>query len=309
VTGICEGRTAIVTGAGRGIGRAHALELARQGANVVVNDVGFDRDGSGSATSAPAQAVVEEIEAAGGHAVADAHDVADWDGAAQLVETALTAFGQLDILVNNAGILRDRMLVNMSIEEWDAVIRVHLRGTFAPTRHAAAHWRDQAKLGHPVDARVINTSSGSGLYGNPSQINYGAAKAGIASFTLIAARELERYGVTVNAVAPTALTRMTEGLPSFERAAGGTDFDEFAPENISPVVAWLASEHSRGVSGRVFNVAGGMVGVADGWDRGADIRKAGRWESAELCDVMPGLLARAKPIPPLRAPEPADAPR
>jgi NAD(P)-dependent dehydrogenase (short-subunit alcohol dehydrogenase family) len=301
VNGICDGRVAIVTGAGRGIGRAHALELARQGAKVVVNDLGFDRDGTGGTTSEPAEAVVKEILELGGEAVANADDVADWDGAKRLIDAALGAFGTLDVVVNNAGILRDRMLVNMTIDEWDAVIRVHLRGTFCPSRHAAAFWRDRSKAGDEVDARIINTSSGSGLYGNPSQINYGAAKAGIASFTLIAARELERYGATVNAVAPTALTRMTEGLPSFARDEEPSDaFDPFSPENISPMVAWLASPHSRGVSGRVFNVAGGLISVADGWDRGAKVEKAGRWEPDELIEIVPELLSRAKPIPSVR---------
>ena len=300
--GICDGRVAIVTGAGRGIGRAHALELARQGAKVVVNDVGSGRDGIGAVTSGPADEVVEQIHEEGGHAVANASDVADWDAAKSMIDAAVDEFGRLDVLVNNAGILRDRMLVNMSAEEWDAVIRVHMRGTFCPSRHAAAHWRDLAKRGSPVDARIINTSSGSGLYGNPSQINYGSAKAGIASFTLIASRELERYGVTVNAVAPAALTRMTEELPSYQQAVDPEVFNPYSPDNVSPLVAWLASIHSRDVTGRVFNVAGGLIGVADGWDRGAEIIKYGRWDPAELIEMVPRLLDKAKPIPPLVPP-------
>ena len=227
MSGICEGRVVVVTGGGRGLGRAHALEFARQGASVVVNDLGSEVDGSG-ATVGPAAEVVAEIETMGGRAVADGSDIADWDGAAALIQRAIDTYGQVDTLVNNAGILRDRMLTNMSVDEWDSVIRVHLRGTFAPTRWAASHWRERAKAGEANDARVINTSSASGLYGNPGQTNYGAAKAGIAAFTLIAAKELVRYGVTVNAIAPGARTRMTAGLgmavidePELLRMLGG----------------------------------------------------------------------------------------
>src|SRR5688500_15565199 len=209
--GINDGRVVIVTGAGRGIGRGHALAFAREGARVVVNDLGAEVDGSGSSTG-PAGQVVDEIRAAGGQAVANGDDVSDWEGAQRLVNTAIETFGGLDVLVNNAGILRDRMLVNMTEDEWDAVVRVHLKGTFAPTRWAAAYWRERAKAGETNDARVINTSSTSGIFGNPGQTNYGAAKSGIAGFTVILAQELGRYGVTVNAIAPGALTRMTEGL-------------------------------------------------------------------------------------------------
>jgi NAD(P)-dependent dehydrogenase (short-subunit alcohol dehydrogenase family) len=293
-SGICEGRVVIITGAGRGIGRAHALEFSRQGARVVVNDLGAGVHGEGEPISRPAEEVVREIRAEGGEAVANADDVADWDGARRLVDTALDTFGGLDVLVNNAGILRDRMLVSMSIDEWDAVIRVHLRGTFAPSRHAAAYWRDQAKAGADVDARIINTSSGSGLYGNPSQSNYGAAKAGIAAFTLIA-------------VAPAALTRMTEALPRYGApdpgGSGAPVFHEYAPENVAPLVVWLGSALSRGVTGRVFNVAGGSIGVADGWDRGPEVNKHARWDPADLTEVVTSLLALAKPIPPLRVEE------
>jgi NAD(P)-dependent dehydrogenase (short-subunit alcohol dehydrogenase family) len=290
VTGICEGRVAIVTGAGRGIGRGHALELARQGARVVVNDLGAAVDGIGS-DKGPAHATVDEIRAFGGDAVTNTDDVADWNGARQLVHTAIGTFGRLDILVNNAGILRDRMLFNMTEGEWDAVMRVHLKGTFAPTRWAAAYWRAEHKAGRPVDARVICTSSTSGLFANPGQSNYGAAKSGIATFAIIAGKELARYGVTVNAIAPGARTRMTENLGRSRSAPGPDEWDERAPENIAPLVAWLASPESRGITGRVFLVSGGRIAVADGWRRGAEVERANRWDPAELGGVVPGLLA------------------
>jgi NAD(P)-dependent dehydrogenase (short-subunit alcohol dehydrogenase family) len=300
--GICDGRVVVVTGAGGGLGRAHALELARQGAKVVVNDLGADVHGDGPRRSAPAEAVAAEIRAAGGEAIASADDVADWEGAGRVVAQALDEFGDLHAVVNNAGILRDRMLVNMTIDEWDAVIRVHLRGTFATTRHALDYWRARSKAGIDVDARVINTTSGSGLFGNPSQANYGAAKAGIASFTIIASRELSRYGITVNAIAPTAYTRMTAELGRYGPQEGDT-FDLYAPENVSPVVAWLASTHSREVTGRVFIAHGGFVGIADGWDRGPSLDKHSRWDPYVLDDVIPKLLAEARPIPPIRPPQ------
>jgi NAD(P)-dependent dehydrogenase (short-subunit alcohol dehydrogenase family) len=296
VTGICEGRIAVVTGAGRGIGRGHALELARQGAKVVVNDIGADVNGQGSSTG-PAGEVVDAIRDSGGEAVANGDDVSDWDGAGRLINTAIDTFGGLDILVNNAGILRDRMLVNMTIDEWDAVIRVHLRGTFAPTQRAAAYWREREKAGETNDARVINTSSSSGIYGNIGQTNYGAAKAGIAAFTIIAAKELGRYGVTVNALAPTARTRMTEALA---RARGVADpepgtFDDRDPENVAPLVAWLASPESASVTGRVFNVSGGRISVAEGWHAGPGADKGARWDPAELGPVVLDLVDRAAP--------------
>ncbi len=291
MSGIMEGRVVIVTGAARGIGRGHALEFARQGAKVVVNDLGAETDGTGSSTGAAGE-VAEEIRAMGGEAVVSGEDVSDFDGASRLVRMAVEHFGDLHVLVNNAGILRDRMLVNMTPEEWDAVIRVHLRGTFAPLRHAAAYWRGRAKAGDPVDARVINTTSSSGIYGNPGQGNYGAAKAGIAALTIIAARELGRYGVTVNAVAPAALTRMTEGLiPGGRPPVEG--FDPAAPDNIAPLVVWLASEQAREITGRVFNVRGGMISVAEGWHAGPGVDKGARWDPAELGDVVPGLVAKA----------------
>ena len=296
MTGVCDGRVVIVTGAGRGIGRGHALEFARQGARVVVNDLGGARDGTG-ASQAPAAEVVEEIQAMGGAAVANTDDVSDWDGARRLVQTALDQFGRLDVLVNNAGILRDRMIFNMEPEEWDAVIKVHLRGTFAPTRHAVAIWRDQFKAGQSVDARVINTSSSSGIFGNPGQTNYGAAKAGIAAFTVIAAREVERYGITVNAIYPSALTRMTEDLAALRGRAEQTEDERRRrdPDNIAPLVVWLGSEESRGITGRVFGVSGGRITVAEGWHAGPRIDHDGRWDPAELGKVVPGLVAKAAP--------------
>ena len=295
MSGICEGRVVVVTGAGRGIGREYALELARQGAMVVVNDLGAEPDGSGSSTG-PAGEVVEEIRSMGAEAVADGEDVSDFDGAARMIQRAIDTFGRIDALINNAGILRDRMLVNMTEEEWDAVIKVHLKGTFAPAHHAAAHWRAVAKeTGAPVDARIINTTSVSGIFGNAGQTNYGAAKAGIAGFTVIAARELERYGVTVNAISPGALTRLTEDLnPNRPKPEEG-EFNPGDPANIAPVAVWLASSDSREVTGRVFIVAGGTVSVAEGWQRGPTATKEARWDPAELGGVLPGLVDDAKP--------------
>jgi len=262
---LCEGRVVVVTGSGRGIGREHALSLARHGAHVVVNDVGAGVDGSGGDLS-PAQQVVQEIEAMGGRAVANSDDISTWAGAERLIATAVETFGDLHAVVNNAGILRDRMMANMSEEEWDAVIKVHLKGTFAPSRFAAAWWRDRSKAGHEVDGRIINTSSVSGIYGNVGQANYGAAKAGIAAFTIITSLELARYGVTVNAVAPVALTRMTENLAP----APPTDEEREAqsPRWIAPIVTWLASAESRHVTGRVFEASGRVLAVAEGWHRG-----------------------------------------
>jgi NAD(P)-dependent dehydrogenase (short-subunit alcohol dehydrogenase family) len=258
----------------------------------VVNDIGTSREGEG-ASAAPAQKVVDEIVAAGGQAVANTDDVADWDGAEALVRTAVDAFGGLDVLVNNAGFLRDRMLVSMSVEEWDAVIRVHLRGHFCPLRHAGAYWREQSKSGTAVDARIINTSSGAGLMGGVGQGNYSAAKAGIVGMTLVASAELGRYGVTANAIAPAARTRMTEvAMPDMMRAPE-SGFDAMAPENVSPLVVWLGSSESRDVTGRVFEVEGGVVGVADGWQHGPRVDKGGRWAPADLGGVVQELLAKA----------------
>jgi NAD(P)-dependent dehydrogenase (short-subunit alcohol dehydrogenase family) len=268
MAGLCEGRVCIITGAGRGIGREHALMLSEQGAKVVVNDLGGEMDGSGSSTG-PAGEVVDEIRAAGGEAIANGDDISSFAGAKALVDQAVEHFGRLDVLINNAGILRDRTLVSMTEAEWDAVIQVHLKGTFAPSHHAAAYWRDRSKAGDEVSGRIINTSSPSGIYGNFGQTNYGAAKAGIAAFTVIAALELERYGVTVNAIAPAALTRMTEGLGMGQ--ATDEIKEKLSPRWISPIVTWLASEESKDVTGRVFDVTGMRLSVAEGWSRGPTV--------------------------------------
>ena len=294
--GICDGRIVVITGAGRGIGREHALEFASQGAKVVVNDLGAEVDGSGS-SAGPAGEVVDEIRGMGSEAVANGDDVSDYDGAGRLIQTAIDTFGGLDVLVNNAGILRDRMMVNMTIEEWDAVIRVHLRGTFAPMRHASEYWRNRSKAGETNDARVINTTSPSGIYGNVGQTNYGAAKAGIASMTVIAAMELGRYGVIVNAIAPAALTRMTEnlGMGAASAAKKPEEFDPLDPGNIAPLVVWLGSSQSAAITGRVFNVMGGNISVAEGWVAGPGVDKDDRWNPAELGGVIPGLVEKAAP--------------
>jgi NAD(P)-dependent dehydrogenase (short-subunit alcohol dehydrogenase family) len=290
--GICDDRVVIVTGAGGGLGRAHALAFAAEGAAVVVNDIGTSREGEGSSTG-PAQSVVDEIRAAGGSAVANTDDIADWDGAESLVRTAIEEFGTLDVLVNNAGFLRDRMLVGMSIEEWDAVVRVHLRGHFCTLRHAGGYWREQSKNGSQPDARIINTSSGAGLMGSVGQGNYSAAKAGIVGMTLVAASELARYGVTVNAIAPAARTRMTEvAMPDMMKVPE-SGFDAMAPENVSPLVVWLGSPDSREVTGRVFEVEGGLVSIADGWQHGPRADKGERWSPGELGPVVRDLIAQA----------------
>ena len=292
--GICDGRVAIVTGAGRGIGRSEALLFAAEGARLVVNDLGGGVDGSGSSPE-PAESMAEEIKAMGGEVVVNTDDVSDWEGAQRLINTAVESFGGLDVLVNNAGILRDRMLVNMTVDEWDAVVKVHLRGTFAPTRWAAAYWRERTKSGETNDARVINTASPSGIYGNAGQANYGAAKAGIASFTIITAMELARYGVTVNAIAPVALTRMTENLGMGDRELKPDEFDAMAPENVAPLVVWLGSPESKDITGRVFGVAGGRITVAEGWHSGPTADKGDRWDPAELGGVVPDLVKKARP--------------
>jgi NAD(P)-dependent dehydrogenase (short-subunit alcohol dehydrogenase family) len=286
---LCEGRVAIVTGAGRGIGREHALMLASHGAKVVVNDLGGEMDGTGGDLS-PAQQVVEEIGQMGGEAVANGDDVSDWEGAQRMVNQAIETFGGLDVLVNNAGILRDRMLTNMTEAEWDAVIKVHLKGTFAPSRWAAAYWRERSKAGETNDGRIINTTSVSGIYGNPGQTNYGAAKAGIASFTIIAAQELARYGVTVNAIAPAALTRMTENL-----GMGQLDDERkesMSPRWIAPICTWLASPESANVTGRVFEASGQVLAVAEMWRRGPTVEPVD--DPTQLGDIVRDLMGKAQ---------------
>ena len=289
---MCEERIAIVTGAGRGIGRAHALELARNGAKVVVNDIGSALDGTGSSGDL-AQNVVDEIRDSGGTAVANSNDVSNWSEARDLIQCAISNFGGLDILVNNAGILRDRMIVNMTEDEWDSVIKVHLKGTFSTVHWAANYWRDRFKEGLPNDARIINTASASGLYGNNGQSNYGAAKAGIASLTIIASQELDRYGITVNAIAPAALTRMTENLGFASKDDDPSIFQIFAPENISPLVVWLSSTESSQITGRVFDIMGGHIDVAQGWHAGPGVDKINKWNADELSDVIPNLVSKA----------------
>jgi NAD(P)-dependent dehydrogenase (short-subunit alcohol dehydrogenase family) len=295
--GALDNRIAIITGAGRGIGREHALLFAAEGAKVVVNDLGGAVDGSGDDRTA-AEQVVDEIKATGGEAVANGDNVADWEGGNRLVASALDAFGGLDILVNNAGILRDKMLVNMSPEEWDSVIAVHLRGHFIPTRHAAAYWREKIKDGETVRASVINTSSTSGLLGNPGQTNYGAAKAGIAAFTVIAASELGRYGVRVNAIAPAARTRMTEQTPGLgdivKAPQDAAKFDVWNPANVSPVVAYLATE-SCPLTGKVLFVQGGTVRIFRPWTMVDALEKEDRWTVAELAERLPEAIVTDAP--------------
>jgi NAD(P)-dependent dehydrogenase (short-subunit alcohol dehydrogenase family) len=278
-----SGKVAIVTGAGRGIGRAHALALAAAGAQVVVNDLGGTLSGEGSDLT-PAEQVVAEIRTVAGEAIADGEDVADFEGARRLVEHAIAGLGRLDIVVNNAGILRDRMLVNMAEDEWDAVIAVHLKGHFSVTHHAAAHWRERAKAGEQLRARVINTSSPSGLFGNVGQTNYGAAKAGIAAFTLIAAQELARYGVTVNCLAPNARTRMTE--ETFEMGAPQEGFDPLDPANISPVVVALCADEAQDITGQVFHIWGGAVNALQGWTSGELFQRDEGWDPDALLAAM-----------------------
>jgi NAD(P)-dependent dehydrogenase (short-subunit alcohol dehydrogenase family) len=290
--GICDGRVVIITGAGRGLGRAHALAFAAAGAKVVVNDVGASLQGEGNDPS-PAQEVVDEITAAGGSAVVNGDDISDWDGAGALVRQAIDTFGGLDTVVTNAGIVRDRMLVNMSVDEWDAVMRVHLRGTFCPVRHAIGYWREEHKAGRPREARIVTTSSGAGLFGSVSQGNYSAAKAGIASFTIVAAAELGRYGVLANTIAPSARSRMTEeAFAEMMAPVEAGQFDAMDPANVSPLVVWLGSDESADVTGQVFIAYGGLITVATPWSNGATIDKGDRWEVSELGPVIAQLLGR-----------------
>ncbi|MGW6636131.1 SDR family oxidoreductase [Streptomyces cyaneofuscatus] len=291
---LCAGRVVAVTGAGRGLGRAHALAFAAEGARVVVNDLGVGPGGDGG-SAGPARRVVEEIAAGGGEAVVHDGDIATTEGAASLVTTALDAFGRLDTLVNNAGFLRDRMLVNLDEDDWDAVMRVHLKGHFLPLKHAAAHWRGEAKAGRTPVARVINTSSGAGLLGSVGQGNYAAAKAGIVALTLVAAAELSRYGVHVNALAPAARTRMTEQAFAATMAAPGEgQFDAMAPGNVSPLVVWLGSAASDGVTGRVFEAEAGRITVMEGWRPGPTDDRGARRSPAEAGETVRRLLADAE---------------
>jgi NAD(P)-dependent dehydrogenase (short-subunit alcohol dehydrogenase family) len=290
--GALDGKVAIITGAGRGIGREHALLFAAEGAKLVVNDLGGAVDGSGDDRS-PAQQVVDEIKEMGGEAIANADNVADWEGGQRLINSAVEAFGDLHILVNNAGILRDRVLVNMTEEEWDSVIHVHLKGHFVPTRWAAAYWREQSKAGKDVKAAVVNTSSTSGLLGNPGQANYGAAKAGLAAFTVITAQELSRYGVRVNAIAPAARTRMTESTPGLSDIVQPPPdpgaFDAWDPANVSPLVGYLSSDLCP-FTGKVFFVQGGKVQYFQPWTLTHDIDKGDRWTVEELAERVPGIV-------------------
>ena len=294
MAGLCSGRIVIVTGAGRGLGRAYALGFARAGAKVVVNDLGTSLAGAGN-DSATAQAVVDEIQASGGEAVANADDVSEWDSAARIVATAVQRFGGLDVVVNNAGFVRDRMFVNATLEEWDATMNVHLRGHFCVTRHAVDYWRACAKQGTPVDARIINTSSGAGLNGSVGQSAYAAAKAGIATLTLVQAVELARYGITANALAPAARTRMTEPVFGAQMKTPDGGFDAYDPDNIAPVVVWLGSGAARGVSGCVFELSGGRITVDDGWNDGPTVDKQARWEPDEVGPAVARLLAQRRP--------------
>ncbi|CAM8628805.1 FabG Dehydrogenases with different specificities (related to short-chain alcohol dehydrogenases) [Acidimicrobiia bacterium] len=292
--GICDGRVVIITGAGRGLGREHALAFAAEGAKVVVNDVGASLQGDGNDMS-PAQEVVDLIRANGGEAITNGDDIADWDGAGRLVQSAIDTFGGLDTVVTNAGIVRDRMFVNMSVDEWDAVIRVHLRGTFCPVKHAVDYWRAESKAGRPREGRVVTTSSGAGLHGSIAQTNYSAAKAGIATFTINIAAELGRIGVNANSIAPSARSRMTEEAFAEMMAKPDTGFDAMDPANISPLVVWLGSGDCN-VSGRIFECAGGLISLADGWQIGAEFDKGAKWDPAEIGSVVDDLV-KAAPAP------------
>jgi len=290
--GNLSGRWSMVTGAASGIGRATALAFAREGAKVVVNDLGVSRGGEGGG-SGPAEAVLQEIKDLGGEALANGADVSSWEQTGELVKQTLDRFGRLDVVVNNAGFVRDRMFVSCSEDEWDAIINGHLKGHFCLARHAAEHWRNQSKQSEAVDARIINTSSGAGLQGSVGQSCYSAAKGGIASLTLVQAAEMGRYGVTANAIAPAARTRMTEAVFTDMKAPEDGSFDENAPENISPLVVWLGSPESRDVTGRIFELAGGKISLADGWREGPVVDKGERWAPDEVGAAVHDLLAKA----------------
>lgn len=294
---ICGGRSIIITGAARGLGRAYALAFAAAGAAVVVNDIGTSLAGEGRDTNA-ADKVVAEIKMAGGKAIANYEDVTDWDAAKRLVDAALTAFGGLHAVVNNAGIVRDRMFVSATVDEWDATMHVHLRGHFCVARHAVDYWRSKAKAGRNPDARIINTTSGAGLQGSIAQAAYSTAKGGIAALTLVQAAELARYGITANALAPSARTRMTEQAFAEKMATSGADFDRMDPANIAPLVVWLGSSASAEVTGCVFELEGGKIILEDGWREGPTIDKGGRWSTDEVGDAVAKLLAeRVSPRP------------
>lgn len=305
MSGIFEGKVAVVTGAGRGIGRSEALLLAAEGAAVVVNDVGGGADGSG-ADASPAQHVVDAIVAAGGRAIADRSDISTWGGADALVQCAVEEYGRLDVVINNAGILRDRLSFNMTEDEFDSVVGVHLKGHFAVAHHAAVHWRAQnKKTGHPVHGAIVNTSSESGLYGNAGQANYAAAKAAIASLTIVMARELERIGVRVNAIAPVARTRLTEALAGEHMAVREGEFDRFAPENVAAVACWLASEHAEGLSGQVVKVQGGQIQVLQGWRPLTEVTDDRPWTIDTVASRREELFSRSDgSVPPFFFPSP-----
>ena len=292
--GICDNRTVIITGAARGLGRAYALAFAAEGANVVVNDIGTSLNGEGRDTSA-ADGVVAEIIAGGGKAIANYEDITDWDAAKRIVDAAVTAFGDLHVVVNNAGIVRDRMFVSATLDEWDATMHVHLRGHFCLARHAVDYWRARQKEGHKVDARIINTSSGAGLQGSIAQAAYSTAKGGIAALTLVQAAELGRYGITANALAPSARTRMTEQAFADKMATQGSEFDVMDPANIAPTVVWLGSDQSAHVTGCVFELEGGKIMLEDGWREGPMVDAGARWNPADVGGAVDDLLAKRVP--------------
>ncbi|MEW4467441.1 SDR family oxidoreductase [Parasphingorhabdus sp. JC815] len=292
--GICDGRTVIITGAAGGLGKAYALAFAAEGANVVVNDIGTSLGGEGRDTSA-ADAVVDEIKSAGGNAIANYDDVTDWDAGKRIVDAAVEAFGDLHVIVNNAGIVRDRMFVSATLDEWDATMHVHLRGHFCIARHAVDYWRSRSKEGHEVDARIINTTSGAGLQGSIAQAAYSTAKGGIASLTLVQAAELGRYGITANALAPAARTRMTKQAFAEKMATEGESFDVMDPANVAPTVVWLGSSLSKDVTGCVFELEGGKIMLEDGWREGPVVDAGAKWDPADVGEAVSRLLQERTP--------------
>ena len=292
--GICDNRTVIITGAAGGLGRAYALGFAAEGANVVVNDIGTSLNGEGRDTSA-ADGVVAEIKAAGGSAIANYEDITDWDAAKRIVDAAVADFGDLHVVVNNAGIVRDRMFVSATLDEWDATMHVHLRGHFCLSRHAVDYWRAKQKAGTNPDARIINTSSGAGLQGSIAQAAYSTAKGGIAALTLVQAAELGRYGITANALAPSARTRMTEQAFADKMATEGQSFDAMDPANIAPTVVWLGSAESAHVTGCVFELEGGKIMLEDGWREGPLVDAGKCWNPVDIGSAVDALLAERVP--------------